>query len=179
VVAGFILAVIISRVFNSILYTNITLASLAPIGVGSRVALNAVICLIPMLLLASGSTGSQALGIAGWQLRTKSGRDFWRGLFSELRIGTVGGVLASVLVALLVWLLFHSWLLSLTVAVGFALTLLVAALCGLILPNLFDRLRLRGSLMTAPLLDPVIAIVSLSVFFIVTLALINQFASAI
>ncbi|HEV2662885.1 MAG TPA: magnesium transporter, partial [Ktedonobacteraceae bacterium] len=179
VVAGFILAVIISRVFNSILYTNITLASLAPMGVGSRVALNAVICLIPMLLLASGSTGSQALGIAGWQLRAKSGRDFWRGLFSELQIGTVGGVLASILVALLVWLLFHSWLLSLAVAVGFALTLFVAALCGLMLPNLFDRLRLRGSLMTAPLLDPVIAIVSLSVFFAVTLALINQFAGAI
>src|SRR5450755_137236 len=179
VVAGFILAVIISRVFNSILYMNITLASLAPIGVGSRVALNAVICLIPMLVLTSGSTSSQALGIAGWQLRTKSGRDFWRGLFSELQIGTVGGVLASILVALLVWLLFHSWLLSLTVAVGFALTLFVAALCGLMLPNLFDRLRLRGSLMTAPLLDPVIAIISLSVFFFVTLALINQFAGAI
>jgi len=174
VVAGFILAVIISRVFNPILYTNIALASLAPVGVGSRVALNAVICLIPMLLLASGSTGSQALGIAGWQLRTKSGRDFWRGIFSELQIGTVGGVLASIQVALLAWLLFHSWLLSLSVAVGFGLTVLAAALCGLMLPNLFDRLRLRGSLMTAPLLDPVIAIISLSVFFIIALNLIDR-----
>jgi hypothetical protein len=138
VVAGFILALVISRVFNSILYTNATLASLAPIGVGSRVALNAVICLIPMLLRTSGSTGSQALGIAGWHLREKSGRDFWRGLFSELRIGTIGGVLSSILVALLAWLLFHSWLLSLSLAIGFALTLLVAALDIELLQNVRD-----------------------------------------
>ena len=177
VVAGCILAVLLSRVFSSILYTNIALASLAPIGAtGSRVALNAVICLIPMLLLASGSTGSQALGIAGWQLRTKSGRDLWHGVFSELQIGTIGGVLTSILVALLVWLLFRCWLLSLSVAIGFAIMLLVAAICGLMLPKLFDRLRLRGSLITAPLLDPVIAIVSLCVFLLIALNLVGRLA---
>src|SRR6266496_512691 len=176
VVAGFILALIVSQVFNSILFTNFafTLASVVPVGVGSRVALNAVICLIPMVLLASGTTGSQALGIVGWQLRTKSGRDFWHGFFSELKLGTVGGVLASILVALLVWLLFSSWSLSLSIALSFGVTLLVTAVCGLVLPNLFNRLRLRGSLMTAPLLDPVIAIISLSIFFLITLTLINQ-----
>jgi len=176
VVAGFILALIVSQVFNSILFTNFafTLASVVPVGVGSRVALNAVICLIPMVLLASGTTGSQALGIVGWQLRTKSGRDFWHGFFSELKLGTVGGVLASMLVALLVWLLFRSWSLSLSIALSFGVTLLVTAVCGLVLPNLFNRLRLRGSLMTAPLLDPVIAIISLSIFFLITLTLINQ-----
>ncbi|MBV9257816.1 MAG: magnesium transporter [Ktedonobacteraceae bacterium] len=174
VIAGLLLALIVSQVFHSILYTNIAVASLVPVNIGSRVALNAIICLIPMLLLASGSTGSQALGIAGWQLRTKSGRDFWRGFFSELQLGTVGGVLVSVLVALAVWLLFRTWLLSLAIAIGFGITLLIASICGLTLPNLLNRLRLRGSLITAPLLDPVIAIVSLSVFFLITLAFIHR-----
>jgi magnesium transporter len=173
VVAGLILALIVSRVFHSILYTNIALASLVPADTGLRVALNAVISLIPMLLLASGSTGSQALGIAGWQLRTKTGRDFWRGILSELQLGTVGGVLVSILVALVVWLLFRSWLLSLSIAVSFGITLLIAALCGLMLPNLLNRLRLRGSLITAPLLDPVIAIISLSVFFLIALTFLK------
>ncbi|MBV9709788.1 MAG: magnesium transporter, partial [Ktedonobacteraceae bacterium] len=63
VIAGLLLALIVSQVFHSILYTNIAVASLVPVNIGSRVALNAIICLIPMLLLASGSTGSQALGI--------------------------------------------------------------------------------------------------------------------
>jgi magnesium transporter len=174
VLAGLILALIISKVFPSILYTNVALASLVPLSLGSRVALNAVICLIPMLLLASSSTGLQALGIAGWQLRTKSGRDFWRGFFSELQLDTVGGVLVSLLVTLATWLLFHSWLLSLAIAVGFGITLLIAAICGLVLPNLLNRLRLGGSLITAPLLNPVIAIVSLSAFFLITLTFIDR-----
>ncbi|MBA2393942.1 MAG: magnesium transporter [Ktedonobacteraceae bacterium] len=174
VVAGLILALIISRVFPSILYTNAALASLVPVNLGSRVALNAIICLIPMLLLACGSTGSQALGITGWQLRTKSGQDFWRGFFSELQLGTVGGVLVSILVALATWLLFHSWLLSLAIAVGFGITLLIAAICGLVLPNFLNRLHLRGSLITAPLLDPVIAIISLSAFFLIAITFINR-----
>jgi magnesium transporter len=174
VVAGLLLALIVSRVFPSILYTNVALASLVPVNLGSRVALNAIICLIPMLLLASGSTGSQALGIAGWQLRTKTGQDFWRGFFSELQLGTVGGVLVSVLVTLAVWLLFHSWLLSLAIAISFGITLLIASICGLVLPNLLNRLRLRGSLITGPLLDPVIAIISLSVFFLIALTFIDR-----
>ena len=174
VVAGLFLALIVSRVFPSILYTNVALASLVPVNLGSRVALNAIICLIPMLLLASGSTGSQALGIAGWQLRTKTGQDFWRGFFSELQLGTVGGVLVSVLVALTAWLLFHSWLLSLAIAVSFGITLLIASICGLVLPNLLNRLHLRGSLITGPLLDPVIAIISLSVFFLIALTFIDR-----
>jgi magnesium transporter len=174
VVAGLVLALIVSQVFPSILYTNVALASLVPINLGSRVALNAVISLVPMLLLASGSTGSQALGIAGWQLRKKSGQDFWRGFFSELQLGTVGGILVSVLVAIAVWLLFHSWLLSLAIAVSFGITLLIASICGLVLPNLLNRLRLRGSLITGPLLDPVIAIISLSVFFLIALTFIDR-----
>ncbi len=174
VIAGLILALIVSRVFHSILYTNVALASLVPVNPGSRVALNAVICLIPMLLLASSSTGSQALGIVGWQLRTKSGQAFWHGFFSELQLGTVGGVLVSVLVALAAWLLFRSWLLSLSIAIAFGITLLIASICGLILPNLLNRLRLRGSLIAAPLLDPVIAIISLSVFFLISLTFIDR-----
>ena len=127
-----------------------------------------------MLLLASGSTGSQALGITGWQLRTKTGQDFWRGFFSELQLGTVGGVLVSILVVIAVWLLFHAWLLSLAIAVSFGITLLIASICGLVLPNLLNRLHLRGSLITGPLLDPVIAIISLSVFFLIALTFIDR-----
>jgi Mg/Co/Ni transporter MgtE len=75
----------------------------------------------------------------------------------------------------LTWLLFREILLSVAIGVGFGLTLLVAYICGLILPNLLQRLRLRGSLITAPLLDPVIAVVSMSTFLAVTLMLVNKF----
>jgi Mg/Co/Ni transporter MgtE len=62
------------------------------------------------------------------------------------------------------------------IGLGFGLTLLIASICGMILPNLFQRLHLRGSLITAPLLDPVIAVISLCVFLTITLELVAEFA---
>ena len=128
-----------------------------------------------MLLLSSGSVSSQALGVAGWQLRTTGGSDFWRGIFRELRLGTVGGVLASAVVGFLTWLLFHSPQLAVAIGLGFGFSLLIAAICGLILPTLFQRLHLRGSLVSAPLLDPIIAFISLCIFLVVVLWLIGVF----
>src|SRR6266516_2540913 len=175
VVAGFALALLLYQLFGPVLSKNFVPVQATSIigGLHSPVALNGVICFIPMLLLAGGSVGTQALGVAGWQLRSAKGSDFWVGIFRELRLGTIGGVLATIAVGLLVWLLFRSWTLGVAIGLGFGFTLLVAAICGLILPTLFQRLHLRGSLVSAPLLDPIIAFVSLSIFLMAALWLIG------
>ena len=172
--AGFILALVVYKIFGNVLTmhsAHIQTGIMA--GLSSPVALNGMISFIPMLLLTSGSVGSQALGVAGWQLRSAHGTDFWRGLFRELRLGTVGGILATIAVGLLAWLLFRSWLLSLAIGLGFGFTLLIAAICGLVFPALLQRLKLRGSLQSAPLIDPIIAVISLSIFLVVALWLID------
>lgn len=176
VVAGFALALLIHQLFTPLFSSASALASTSGLlaGLQTHLAFIGTICLLPMLLLTSGSAGSQALGIAGWQLRSQSGKDFWRGFWREIQQGTFGGILASLLAGLLTWLLFHSLPLALLTALGFGLTLLVAYICGLGLPNLLQRLRLRGSLITAPLLDPVIAVVSLTVFLLVVLTLADR-----
>ena len=143
-------------------------------GLRSPLALSGMICFIPMLMLTSGSVGSQALGVAGWQLRSAHGTDFWRGMFREIRIGTAGGVLATIIVGVLAWLLFHSWLLGIAIGLGLGFSLLLATICGLVLPTLFQRLRMRGSLVSAPLIDPTIAVISLSFFLLVALSLIDM-----
>jgi Mg2+ transporter MgtE len=177
VIAGFILALVVLQVFHSYL----DLATAFAMGVGglfglsTRIATFEVICLIPMLLLTAGSIGSQALAIAGWELRTKRGRDFLRFLLRELLHGTAGGLLTSTLIMILTWLLFSSLLLSLAVGLATGLTLLIATICGMVLPNLLQRLHLRGSWIAAPLLDPMISVISLSTFLMATLALLNQF----
>jgi magnesium transporter len=177
VAAGFAIAFVLYQIFGSALTLHASTAqALGFIGaLRSPIALNGVLFLLPMLLLSSSSVGSQALGIAGWQLRSAGGGDFWRGIFRELRLGTVGGLLASVIVGILTWLLFHSTLLALAIGLGFGFTLLVAAICGLVLPTLFQRLRLRGSLVSAPLLDPIIAFISVCIFLLVALWLIGMF----
>ena len=183
VVAGFILALVLYRSFNSLFAVEATvgnaLVSLSGAliaGTSSHLALSSLLFLSPMLLLTSGSMASQTLGIAGWNLRTKRGSDFFRGFFRELLLGAIGGVLISVMVGVASWLLFHTLLLSVVIGLGFGFSLLIASICGMILPNLFQRLRLRGSLVTAPLLDPVIAVISLCVFLAITLTLVARFA---
>src|SRR5207302_4926950 len=170
------LAVVRYQVFGPVLAFNTTGVHVSGLmaGLRSHVALNGLICLIPMLLLTSGSVGTQALGVAGWQLRSTRGRDFWRSIFRELRLGTLGGVLASIVIGLLTWLLFRSPLLGVAIGLGFGFTLLIAAICGLVLPTLLQRLRLRGSLVSAPLLDPIIAFISLTIFLVVALWLIDM-----
>jgi len=174
VVAGFVLALVLYQFFGKVL-TSTVHAQLSGFmaGLSSPLALNGMICFIPMLLLTSGSVGSQALGVAGWQLRSTHGFDFWRGVFRELRLGTIGGVLATIVVGLLTMLLFHSWLLAIAIGLGLGFTLLLAAICGLVLPTLLQRLKPRGSLQSAPLIDPVIAVISLSIFLVVALWLID------
>jgi Mg/Co/Ni transporter MgtE len=176
VAAGFILALVLYQVFGNALVINPSHLQTSGFmaGLRSPLALNGMICFIPMLMLTSGSVGSQALGVAGWQLRSTHGTDFWRGMFRELRIGTIGGVLATLIVGLLAWLLFHSWLLAVAIGLGFGLSLLLAAICGLVLPTFFQRLRMRGSMVSAPLIDPVIAVISLSFFLLSALWLIDM-----
>jgi magnesium transporter len=177
VIAGFILALVVLQVFHSYL----GLATAFSMGIGDLLGLSTrkvtieVICLIPMLLLTTGSIGSQALAIAGWELRTKRGRDFLHFLLRELLHGTAGGILTSTLIMILTWLLFRSLLLSLAVGLATGLMLLISTICGMVLPNLLQRLHLRGSWIAPPLLDPMIAVISLSVFLMTTLALLNQF----
>ncbi|GCE26633.1 hypothetical protein KDA_21170 [Dictyobacter alpinus] len=177
VVVGFFIAIILSSAFQPVLGTAsaLTMLSGTPPGLSVRIALGSLICLVPMLLLAAGASGSQSLGVAGWELRSQRGQDLWRNLWRELLHGTVGGIWISVLATLLSWVLYRSILLSIAVGISFGLTLLIAALCGLALPNILQRLRLRGSLISGPLLNPVIALVSVSVFLAASLTLINQF----
>lgn len=173
-VAGLILAVVLYRVFNPALasgepiipfgHITITIYNALRAGFQLSLAFASVFYLLPMLLLTSGSVGTQTLSIAGWQLRSTRGRDFWRGLLRELRLGTLGGVLVTIVAGIFTWLIFQNILLAVAIGLGFGVTLLVAAMCGLALPTLFQRLRLRGSLISAPLLDPLIAVVSLCVF---------------
>ena len=177
VVAGFILALVIYQVFSPLLQSNIAIAQVSGLvaGMRSHLALNVLIGLVPMLLLTSGSAASQALGVAGWQLRSKRGSDFWYQVVHELQLNTVGGILSSILVGILTMVLSHTLLLSIVVCLIFGLTLLVASCCGIVLPNLLQRLHLRGSLITAPLLDPVIAVISLGFFLLLTSLLVDKF----
>lgn len=172
-IAGFLVALLLYRVFGMSLAINTLLVSLIGTVSNSRLVFSGILCLVPMLLFTSGSAGSQSLGVAGWQLRQTRGRTFVKSIARELQLSTFAGILTSILAIGLSWLLFHSVAISIATGIGFAITLLIAAFCGLALPNLFYRLRLRGSFVSAPLLDPIIAVISICVFVGVVMLVIQ------
>jgi magnesium transporter len=141
---------------------------------GTNRPMSGLIAFVPLLLFTSGVTGAQELGIAGWVLRDRRGRAFWRIFFRELRLGTLGGLLASVVVGVVSGALFGIPLLGVALGLGTGITLLIAAICGLTLPAVLAWARLRGSFITAPLLDPVIAVISLAIFLSTALYLIQR-----
>ena len=143
---------------------------------GTSKPISGLIAFVPLLLFTSGVTGAQELGIAGWVLRDRQGRAFWRIFFRELRLGTLGGLLASIVVGLVSGALFGMPLLGVALGLGTGITLLIAAICGLTLPAMLAQVRLRGSFITAPLLDPVIAVISLAIFLSTALYLIQRFS---
>ncbi|HEY7349577.1 MAG TPA: magnesium transporter [Ktedonobacterales bacterium] len=142
---------------------------------GTSEATSGLIAFVPLLLFTSGGIGAQELGIAGWVLRDRRGRAFWRIFFRELRLGTLGGLLASVVVGVISGALFGNPLLGLALGLGTGITLLIAAICGLALPAVLAQVRLRGSFIAAPLLDPVIAVISLAIFLSTALYLMQRF----
>lgn len=180
VAAGFLIALMLTNVFHDFFHTRVALAFIggalptAVSGLSSQVALSSLFCLIPMLLMTSGAAGSQALGIVGWELRTEHGRKFYKAVWRELLYGTIGGILTTIIVGLLTWAFFGSFALGLIVGIGFGITLLIAALCGMALPNLLQRLHLRGSLISSPMLSPVIAVINLGVFLSISVSLLNN-----
>ncbi len=145
-------------------------------SVGATQPMSGLVSFVPLLLFTSGLIGAQELSVAGWVLRDRRGRDFWRIFFRELRLGTLGGIFASVIVCIVSGALFGQALLGVALGLGTGITLLIAAICGLALPTLLARLRMRGSFISAPLLDPVIAVISLTVFISVALYMIQRFS---
>src|SRR5207247_2694667 len=110
VVAGLILALLLNQLVGSILTVNAAHLQLSGLmaGLRSHVALDGIVCLLPMFLLTSGSVGSQALGVAGLQLGTDRGRDFRRFVFRVVLLGTVGGVVAMIVSGLVTTMMFIS-----------------------------------------------------------------------
>ncbi len=167
-VTGLGLALVLRQFFAPLMSTgSAKVASLVALPMNAQplsLVLLASGCLLPLALMTSSSVGSQALGVRGWQLRNQRGRDFFQGIFHELRLTTLGGVASVLVVGIFSWLVFHSLTLGISLGLSVGAMLFIAAVAGLALPTLFQRLRLRGGFVSAPLIDPLIAAISLCLF---------------
>lgn len=126
----------------------------------------ALAVLMPIVASMGGIAGSQTLtlairGLALGQLKSGNRRIL---LFKELGIGLLNGLLWALVVALLAVLWFGNWTIGGIIAVAILLNLLCAALAGVAIPLLMQRMGIDPALAGSVILTTVTDVVGFFVF---------------
>lgn len=129
---------------------------------------------IPMLMDTGGNCGSQAsvTVIRGLSLKEIKFSDFLSVVWKEIRVAVLCGICLAVAcfakIFLIDNLVFHSnvgILVAVTVCVTMAVCVLIAKLCGCVLPMVFKQLGLDPAVMASPLITTIVDALSLLVYF--------------
>lgn len=102
----------------------------------------ALAALMPIVAGIGGNSGNQttALVVRGLALGEITTTNVWHLVFKELGVGLLNGVVWGITVGLFVWLLYQSLPLGMVMAAAMLLNLLLAALMGVAIPLILQRL---------------------------------------
>jgi magnesium transporter len=123
---------------------------------------------IPMLMNTGGNAGSQAstMVIRGLSLGEMDIRDVLTVIWKEFRVGIICGVgLSGFNFARLIFLDRLDPLVALAICSTLLCTVIIAKLCGGILPLVAKRVGVDPAIMAAPLITTIVDAVSLSIYF--------------
>jgi len=101
----------------------------------------ALAALMPIVASVGGNSGNQttALVIRGLTMNRIHDHSFFMLLRKEISINLLNGIVLGVCVGLFALFLYHSWQLSLVIAVALCLTLVIAAILGLSMPMILQK----------------------------------------
>lgn len=138
-----------------------------------------LVAFIPMLMDTGGNCGSQSstMIIRGMATDEIHGRDFWRVMFKELRIGLLVGIVLASVTAVRVLIMYNGFAQKLTLIIVLALTLCIvttaAKLLGCMLPMLARKLKLDPAIMAAPIITTIVDTVSVLAYFNIAILFIK------
>ena len=126
----------------------------------------ALAVLMPIVASMGGVSGSQTLtvivrGLALGQVTDANRRAL---LKKELRVGVVNGLIWALVIGGMTYLWFDNLLLSAVIAIAILLNLLAAAMSGVIIPSLLNKLKIDPALSGSVILTTVTDIVGFVVF---------------
>ncbi|MBR9909614.1 MAG: magnesium transporter [Gammaproteobacteria bacterium] len=126
----------------------------------------ALAVLMPVVASMGGISGSQTLtvmvrGLAMGQVTSANLKAL---LHKEFKVGCVNGVVWALVIGLVAYLWFGSWLLGATICVAILLNIIAAVIAGVYVPSLLDRLNFDPALSGAVILTTVTDIVGFVVF---------------
>lgn len=126
----------------------------------------ALAVLMPVVASMGGIAGSQTLTLVvrGLALGQVHKSNLWALFDKELRVGAINGVLWALVIGYITWMWFHSLLLGLVICIAVVVNILTAAVFGVILPVVLDKLRIDPALSGSVILTTVTDIIGFVAF---------------
>ena len=131
---------------------------------------------IPMLMDTGGNAGSQSAtmiirGLALGEIKT---RDAFKIIRKEFAISLlVGSVLAVVNLGKLLFLDRVSLMVAVTICISLFCTVIVAKICGGLLPILAEKCKVDPAIMASPMITTIVDAVSLTIYFVLATAILH------
>ncbi|KKZ15026.1 MAG: magnesium transporter [Candidatus Synechococcus spongiarum 142] len=121
---------------------------------------------IPLLIGTGGNVGAQSstVVIRGLSTRSIQAIGAWQSVLRESAAGALLGLLLSVIVSLVAWVLGYPQQVALAVVGSLLAIATMAATAGSLLPLLFRRLGFDPALMSAPFITTVVDVVGVFVY---------------
>lgn len=129
-------------------------------------AIPLLIAFIPMLTDAAGNAGSQSSATIIRSIATHEigGKDFFKVLWKEARIGVVAGVVLALFNFVRMIIQYGNTEVALAVSIALVFTVIIAKLLGCIFPFLARIVKVDPALMASPLITTIMDTLSLVVY---------------
>ena len=152
------------------LFLNLVTAIVASIVIGffegvlEQVVMLAI--LMPIVASMGGNAGTQSMTVAVRALATKelTGANSLRMIGKETLVGVYNGFLFACLIGLVAWYWSNSLSIGLVMAVAMVITLVIAALAGILVPLVIERSGIDPAIASSVLLTTITDVVAFSVF---------------
>lgn len=152
------------------LFLNLITAILASVVIGlfegtiEQIVMLAI--LMPIVASMGGNAGTQTMTVAVRALATKelTGANAMRVLGKEALVGVYNGLSFALLVGLVAWFWSGSWSIGVVMAVAMIITLLIAALAGMVIPLGLSRTGIDPAIASGVFLTTITDVVAFSAF---------------
>jgi magnesium transporter len=148
------------------LLTAILASSVIALFANEINAMVALAVLMPIVASMGGNAGTQSMTVAVRALATHelTGQNTRRVVWRELVVGLINGMAFGLIMAAVAALWFGVPMLALVIALAMVATLAAAALSGIVMPLILDRLKIDPALASGPFVTTVTDVVGFFAF---------------
>ena len=133
------------------------------------IELTAIAFFIPLIMATGGNVGIQSSALVVQSLANPPAfsQSLTNKLMKTLLVALINGILLSLFVSGLVWLIDHDMQLSFVVSVALFTVVLLASILGTLIPLILDKMNINPALASGPFITTFIDLIGLAIYFTV------------